>query len=175
MSARRTTSASVRSVAVTSLIVGARSAYAAAVLLFDFQGRGRPSSSRRRDCRNAGIPREPLSEVAHAFPALCRSATRSPRAPLLRHMFDHRLPDEARAHAGSTYVTTPPDGQAELAGLDTPALRAICEDTRNAVRTRVRLCPTACPTRPQLPMGKPNQSGIIIRGAGVRVPPPASS
>jgi len=36
------------------------------------------------------------------------------------------------------------------------------------------LCPTACPTRPEFPMVKPNQPGIIIRVSGVRVPPPAS-
>jgi hypothetical protein len=91
-------------------------------------------------------------------------------APLLRRLLDLRLPDRARAHAASTYVTTPRDGQAEVAGLDKPALRAICEDTRNAVRARVRLCPTACPARPQLPMVEPKRAGIIIRVSGVCVP-----
>jgi hypothetical protein len=97
------------------------------------------------------------------------------QAPLLRRMLDHRLPDGARAHAGSRYVTTPSVGQAELAGWTSGPYGAICEDTRNAVRARVRLCPTACPTRRGFPMVKPNQSGIIIRVSGVRVPPPASS
>ena len=41
------------------------------------QGRGRPSSSRCRDCRNAGTPPEPLSEAAHA--------RRSTTAWLCRH------------------------------------------------------------------------------------------
>jgi hypothetical protein len=41
------------------------------------------------------------------------------------------------------------------------------------MRHEVRLCPTACPRRPEFPMVKPNQAGIIIRVSGVRVPPPA--
>jgi hypothetical protein len=73
------------------------------------------------------------------------------------------------------YVGSPPASRLGGArGLDKPALRAMCEDTRNAVRARVRLCPTACPTDQDLPMGKPNPAGIIIRVSGVRVPPPAS-
>jgi hypothetical protein len=39
---------------------------------------------------------------------------------------------------------------------------------------RMRLCPTACQTRPDRPMPKPRLGGIIIRVSGVRVPPPAS-
>ena len=35
--------------------------------------------------------------------------------------------------------------------------------------TRALSCPTACPTRPQCPMGKPETAGII-RVPGVRVP-----
>ena len=50
--------------------------------------------------------------------------------------------------------------------MDNPALSAICEDTWNALRARVRLCPTVCPTRPEFPMVKPNHSGIIIRPSG---------
>jgi hypothetical protein len=54
------------------------------------------------------------------------------------------------------------------------ALLARPGDTRNGVRAKVRLCPTACPTGLKCPMAKPNQGGIIIRVSGVRVPPPAS-
>jgi hypothetical protein len=50
---------------------------------------------------------------------------------------------------------------------------ATCADTRNAVRLTVPLCPTACPTGPELPTAKANQAGVIIRVSGVRVPPPA--
>jgi hypothetical protein len=89
-------------------------------------------------------------------------------------MLYHRLPDGARAHAVSTYVTTTAGRSGRARGLEKRALRPICEDTRNAVRARVRLCPTACPTRREFPMVKPDQSGIIIRVSGVRVPPPAS-
>jgi hypothetical protein len=88
-------------------------------------------------------------------------------APLLRRMLDHRLPDGARAHAVSTYVTTTAGRSGRARGLDKRARRPICEDTRNAVRARVRLCPTACPTRREFPMVKPDQSGIIIRVSGV--------
>jgi hypothetical protein len=87
-------------------------------------------------------------------------------APLLRRMLYHRLPDGARAHAVSTYVTTTAGRSGRARGLEKRALRPICEDTRNAVRARVRLCPTACPTRREFPMVKPDQSGIIIRGSG---------
>jgi hypothetical protein len=87
-------------------------------------------------------------------------------APLLRRMLYHRLPDGARAHAVSTYVTTTAARSGRARGLEKRALRPICEDTRNAVRARVRLCPTACPTRREFPMVKPDQSGIIIRGSG---------
>jgi hypothetical protein len=89
----------------------------------------------------------------------------------------HARPPAAKwsSRARWLYVCNDPASRSGGArGLDKPALRAICEDTRNAVRTRVRLCPTACPTRPEFPMFKPNQSGIIIRVSGVRVPPPAS-
>jgi hypothetical protein len=47
-------------------------------------------------------------------------------------------------------------------------------DTRNGVRPGVQLCPTACPTGPELPMAKPNRAGIIIRRSQVRVLSPAS-
>ena len=55
------------------------------------------------------------------------------------------------------------------------ALLATPGDTRNGVRAKLRLCPTACPTGLKCPMTKPNEAGIIIRVSGVRVPPPASS
>ena len=43
-------------------------------------------------------------------------------------------------------------------------------DTRNGVRPGVQLCPAACPIGPELPMAKPNRTGIMIRVSGVRVP-----
>jgi hypothetical protein len=46
-------------------------------------------------------------------------------------------------------------------------------DTRNAMHPGARFCPTVCPIRRGSPIAKPNQAGIIIRVAGVRVPPPA--
>ena len=54
------------------------------------------------------------------------------------------------------------------------ALLRRAADTRNGVRPGAQLCPTACPTGPELPMAEPNRAGIIIRVSGVRVPPPAS-
>lgn len=36
-----------------------------------------------------------------------------------------------------------------------PAVRAMCEDTRNGVGSHPRWCPTACPTSPGFPMVEP--------------------
>ena len=108
-----------------------------------------------------------------APPGLCPPTTgaRGAAAPA------HARPPTARWSSRARWLYGCKDPASRSGGsreLDKPALRAICEDTRNAVRARVRLCPTACPTALQFPMVKPNQAGIIIRVSGVRVPPPAS-
>jgi hypothetical protein len=108
-----------------------------------------------------------------APPGLCPPTTgaRGAAAPA------HARPPTARWSSRARWLYGCKDPASRSGGsreLEKPALRAICEDTRNAVRARVRLCPTACPTALQFPMVKPNQAGIIIRVSGVRVPPPAS-
>ena len=140
----------------------------------------RPAPLDRRPSRSCIAKRQqrrlryrvPCKAVAfHRRPAHRRLGARGAAPPA------HARPPPARRSSCARwlYVCKDPSvGRAEPRGLDKPALHAIYEDTRNAVRARVRLCPTACPTRPEFPMVKPNQPGIIIRVSGVRVPPPAS-
>jgi len=100
-----------------------------------------------------------------APPGLCPPTTgaRGAAAPA------HARPPTARWSSRARWLYGCKDPASRSGGsreLEKPALRAICEDTRNAVRARVRLCPTACPTALQFPMVKPNQAGIIIRVSG---------
>jgi hypothetical protein len=108
------------------------------------------------------------------------------RVRVAEHRYDHHPnPRPRRASPAESQGKDDPAGRRNRSDLATvavrckfaswgaPVLRATCEDTRNAVRARVPLCPTACPTGPEFPMPKPNQAGIIIRRSGVRVPPPA--
>jgi hypothetical protein len=96
-----------------------------------------------------------------------RRTTPTPAAAVAEHHF-HRptvipLPSRAPADA-ATWEQPLKDSHARSLRP-----RRLQPDTRNVAQSGLQLCPTACPTGPELPMAKPKSAGIIIRVSGVRV------
>ena len=105
--------------------------------------------------RSVSAPPVARSRRSSRWERSCRRRRRGPAAPSHAFARPSRAAPRLRRPAARA-DRLPPHTHIRRAARTSPLESA---DTRNAVRPKLQLCPTACPTCPQFPTAKPNRVG----------------